>query len=166
MLPGVSRFAWILLLPLITGLGWGRPVQASSWERIGTYLRLIQSAGVEALVAKDCPHGLLGAFHEGRQALLLCGNNLPDDPAYIWVVLAHESAHVMQFCKGGPLMPPAVLGAGMNAARRREPNAFHELKLYHSSQHHVEAEARLVQALPPDQVQALFTQHCANRLDR
>ena len=166
VLPGVSRFAWILLLPLITGLGWGRPVQASSWERIGTYLRLIQSAGVEALVAKDCPHGLLGAFHEGRQALLLCGNNLPDDPAYIWVVLAHESAHVMQFCKGGPLMPPAVLGAGMNAARRREPNAFHELKLYHSSQHHVEAEARLVQALPPDQVQALFTQHCANRLDR
>ena len=93
--------------------------------------------------------GLLGAFHEGRQALLMCGNNLPDDPGYVWVVLAHESAHVMQFCKGGPLMPATVLGAGMDQTNQSaDPWAFHELNKYHSSQHHVEAEARLVQALP------------------
>ena len=114
--------------------------------------------------SNDCPEGLLGAFHEGRQALLMCGNNLPDDPASIWVVLAHESAHVMQFCKGGPLMPAAVLGAGMDQARRTDSQAFRELKLYNSSQHHVEAEARLVQALPPDQVRHLFEKHCAERL--
>ena len=32
------------------------------------------------------------------------------------------------------------------------------------SQHHVEAEARLIQALPAEQVVALFEQHCAQRL--
>ena len=160
------RSALWLMAPLLIALSWGGlPSRASTWDQIGSYLRLIQKTGVEALVANDCPEGLLGAFHEGRQALLMCGNNLPDDPAYIWVVLAHESAHVMQFCRGGPLMPGAVLGAGMDQTRRADPRAFHELNFYHSSQHHVEAEARLVQALPPDQVEYLFRQHCAERLE-
>ena len=164
VLQTVGRSAWWVMAPLLLAMSWGQPLRASSWDEIGSYLRLIQKTGVEALVANDCPQGLLGAFHEERQALLMCGNNLPDDPAYIWVVLAHESAHVMQFCKGGPLMPSAVLGAGMDQTRRSDPQAFHELKLYHSSQHHVEAEARLVQALPPDQVRHLFKKHCAERL--
>jgi len=140
-------------------------VQANTWNRIGSYLRLLKAAGVDALVARDCPNGLLGAFHEGRQALLMCANNLPDDPSYVWVVLAHESAHVMQFCKGGQLMPTALLERGMDQARRRHPGAFHELQLYHASQHHVEAEARLIQQLPPAQVEALFLRHCAKRLN-
>ena len=80
------------------------------------------------------------------------------------MVLAHESAHVMQFCNGGNLMPAAVLSQEVEAARQQDPNPFHELQLYHSSQHHVEAEARLVQALPADQVVALFEKHCAQRL--
>jgi hypothetical protein len=70
---------------------------------------LLKEAGIEALVAQDCPAGLMGAFHQGKQALLMCGNNLQDDPAQVWVVLAHESAHVMQDCKGEYLMPPGLL---------------------------------------------------------
>ena len=50
----------------------GSAVQASTWDRIASYLRLLQRAGVKALVAPDCPLGLLGAFHEGKQALLMC----------------------------------------------------------------------------------------------
>lgn len=149
----------------LAGLGLVAPVQAATWDRIGGYIRLLRRAGVESLVAKDCPDGLLGAFHEGRKVLLMCGNNLPNDPGYVWVVLAHESAHVMQYCKGGPLMPPDLLAGAMDEARRKTPSAFHELKLYHASQHQVEVEARLVQALPPDQVEALFHQHCGHQLD-
>ena len=108
--------------------------------------------------------GLLGAFHKSKQALLMCGNNLPEDPAVVWVVLAHESAHVMQSCNGGNLMPVALLSREVQAARQQDPNPFHELQLYHSSQHHVEAEARLIQALPEEQVVALFEKHCAKRL--
>ena len=49
----------------------GSAVQASTWDRIANYLRLLQRAGVKPLVAPDCPLGLLGAFHEGKQALLM-----------------------------------------------------------------------------------------------
>jgi len=155
-----------LLLLLVASLLPVASARAATWERIGGYIRLMRRAGVESLVAKDCPDGLLGAFHEGRQVLLMCGNNLPDDPAYVWVVLAHESAHVMQFCNGGPLMPAALLTQEMARVRRVSPDAFHELKLYHASQHRVEVEARLVQALPPDEVEALFYRHCGQRLER
>ncbi len=149
-----------LLLMQLTG----GPVQAATWDRIASYLRLLQRAGVNALVASDCPAGLLGAFHEGKQALLMCGNNLPDDPAIVWIVLAHESAHVMQSCNGGNLMPATLLSREMDQARQRQPDTFQELQLYHTSQHHVEAEARLIQALPPEQVVALFEKHCTKRL--
>ena len=156
-------FGGVLLALLVMHLT-GGAVQASTWDRISSYLRLLQRAGVNALVAPDCPAGLLGAFHEGKQALLMCGNNLPDHPSLVWVVLAHESAHVMQSCNGGNLMPAALLSREVEAARQQDPNPFHELQLYHSSQHHVEAEARLIQALPAEQVVALFEKHCAQRL--
>ena len=58
------------------------------------------------------------------------------------------------------------VSTGMDEARRLQPDAFQDLNLYHSGQHHVEAEARLVQALPPDQVVTLFHTHCASRLDQ
>ena len=51
---------------------------------------------MNAQVEPDYCSGLLGAFHEGNQALLMCGNNLPDKPAIVWVVLANESLHAMQ----------------------------------------------------------------------
>ena len=154
------------LVVLLMTLGLAAPVQATTWNRIAEFLQLIQTTGVEAFVANDCPSGLLGAFHDGRQVILLCGNNLPDDPSPVWVVLAHEAAHVMQSCKGGTLLPPALLSSGMDEARRLQPDAFQDLNLYHSGQHHVEAEARLVQALPPYQVLTLFHTHCASRLDQ
>lgn len=161
----MPRLPWGLLVLFCGFGGVVAPVQASTWDRIAHFLQLIKATGVEALVANDCPPGLLGAFHDGRQVILLCGNNLPDDPAPVWVVLAHEAAHVMQSCKGGPLLPPALLKTGMRTARQHQPDAFQDLNLYQTDLHHVEAEARLVQALPPDQVLALFHTHCASRLE-
>ena len=161
-----GRLSLALLVVLLAGLCPAVPVQASTWDRIGGYIRLLRKAGVKPLVAKDCPQGLLGAFHEGRKVLLMCGNNLPDDPAYVWVVLAHESAHVMQFCNGGPLMPPGLFSQSLDQARRTDPEMFQELQLYHSSQHQLEAEARLVQMLPPVQVEAMFWRHCGDWVNR
>ena len=65
---------------------------------------------------------------------------------------------------GGNLMPVALLNRGVELARQIDPIPFHELHLYRSSHQHVEAEARLIQALPAEQVVALFEQHCAKRL--
>ena len=77
----------LLLAALLSSAG---NAQVTTWDRISRFLSLLQEAGIEALVAQDCPDGLMGAFHQGKQALLMCGNNLQDDPAEVWVVLAHE----------------------------------------------------------------------------
>ena len=165
-MPVIHRLACqgVLALTLVCAGLLGQPAQASSWDQVGRYLRLLRRMNVEALVAKDCPAGLLGAFHEGRRTLLLCGNNLPDDPKVVWVVLAHESVHVMQFCHGGPLMPANLFTHSLDQARHQDPGLFKELKLYHASQHQLEAEARLVQVLPPDQVEALLWRHCGDQI--
>ena len=136
----------LLLAALLSSAGCA---QATTWDRISRYLSLLKEAGIEALVAQDCPAGLMGAFYQGKQALLMCGNNLQDDPAKVWVVLAHVSAHVMQDCKGEYLMPPGLLAQDMDQSRRSHPAAFLELQLYDSSQHHAETEARMLQVLPP-----------------
>ena len=151
---------------MLFGVVIATPLQASSLDQIGRYLSLLRQIDVNALVAKDCPLGLLGAFHQSRRSLLLCGNNLPNDPEAVWVVLAHESAHVMQFCNGGPLMPPGLFSQSLDQARRTDPEMFQELQLYHSSQHQLEAEARLVQMLPPVQVEAMFWRHCGDWVNR
>ena len=161
LMPRSLGWAGLISAALLSSAG---SAQATTWERITCYLSLIKEAGIEALVAQDCPAGLMGAFHQGKQALLMCGNNLQDDPVQVWVVLAHESAHVMQDCKGDYLMPPGLLAQEMDQARRTDPAAFLELQLYDSTQHHAEAEARLVQVLPPTQVEVLFVKYCSKRL--
>lgn len=141
-------------------------VRAESWDRIGRYASLIRRAGTDTMVAKDCPPSLLGAFHSQRNALLLCANNLENDPKQIWVVLAHESAHVMQHCRGGALLADHQVDDALEAIEARSRATFQELRLYHQSQQREEIEARLVQSLPPREVEALFRRFCADRLPR
>ena len=146
--------------------GLAPPVAAESWDRIGRYADLIRQAGTQTLVANDCPPALLGAFHEGRNALLLCANNLANDPGQIWTVLAHESAHVMQHCHSGPLLAVEQLGEARETIRQQSSQALRELRLYPPSQQREELEARLVQGLPAAEVEALFRRFCAERLIR
>ena len=82
----------VLALTLVWAGLLGQPAQAASWDQVGRYLRLLRRMNVEALVAKDCPAGLLGAFHEGRRTLLLCGNNLPDTEAALAEMVAVAGA--------------------------------------------------------------------------
>ena len=140
-------------------------VRAETWERIGRFAGVLRQAGTVTLVARDCPNSLLGAFHATRNALLLCANNLQNDPQEIWEVLAHESAHVMQHCKGGGLLDQGQLDLAMTRIQEESPRLVKELRLYHQSQHRDEVEARLVQGLAPDRVEALFRQFCAERLN-
>ena len=114
MWQSILRSSWFAVVvmgaPLMGASSFGTPVHAQTWADIGNYSTLLRRAGTQTLVAKDCPSGLLGAFHAGRNALLLCSNNLQDDPAQVWTVLAHESAHVMQHCQQGPLLPDHQIG--------------------------------------------------------
>jgi len=160
--------SWYAGLVLALGAMGGlvTPAWAEGWDQIGRYASLIRQAGTQTLVAKDCPSSLLGAFHAGRNSLLLCANNLANDPAQIWTVLAHESAHVMQDCRQGPLLANHQVDAAMARLQSSSPRVFRELRLYHQSQHRDEVEARLVQGLAPDEVESLFRRFCSERLIR
>jgi len=152
-----------LVLALLAPFHPGR-AKADTWDRIGRYAALIRQAGTDTMVAKDCPETLLGAFHAPQNALLLCANNLEDDPLQVWVVLAHESAHVMQHCHGAPLLEDHQVGHALARIEAQSTLAFQELRLYHQSQRRDEIEARLVQGMPPAEVEALFRSFCADEL--
>ena len=158
MWQSILRSSWFVLVLI------GTPVRAQSWTDIGNYSSLLRRAGTQTLVAKDCPSGLFGAFHAGRNALLLCSNNLQDDPAQVWTVLAHESAHVMQHCQQGSLLPDHQIGSALAQLETQSLSSFQELRLYHQSQRRDEIEARLVQGLPMAEVKALFRDFCGERL--
>lgn len=162
--PGRSVASVLVLASLAALVSW--PVRAESWDRIGRYASLIRRAGTATMVAKDCPPSLLGAFHSQRNALLLCANNLENDPKQIWEVLAHESAHVMQHCHGAALLADYQIDEALEAIEARSKTTVQELRLYHQSQRREEIEARLVQILPPQDVEALFRSFCADRLPR
>ena len=170
MWQSVLRSPWFVLVamgaPLIGVTSIGAPVRAQSWADIGDYSSLLRQAGTQTLVAKDCPSGLLGAFHAGRNALLLCSNNLEDDPAHVWTVLAHESAHVMQHCQQGHLLPDHQIDNALVQIEKQSLSSLQELRLYHQSQRRDEIEARLVQGLPMAEVKALFRGFCGDRLRR
>ena len=55
VLQPVDRSAWWVMAPLLVAMSWGQPLRASSWDEIGSYLRLIQQTGLESLVANDGP---------------------------------------------------------------------------------------------------------------
>ena len=155
----IAALSMALVSPLFIGSS-----RAETWDRIGSYAALIRRAGTHTLVAKDCPSALMGAFHPPSNALLLCANNLENDPRQVWVVLAHESAHVMQHCHGGSLIPDHQVGNALARIEAQSGTAFQELRLYHQSQRREEIEARLVQGMPPDEVEALFRSFCFERL--
>jgi hypothetical protein len=161
----VRCWVWLLVVGA-TLSGFGAPGAAESWDRIRRYADLIRQAGTQTLVASDCPPALMGAFHAGRNALLLCANNLANDPLQIWTVLAHESAHVMQDCHQGPLLAEHQLGAARERIREASSQTLRELRLYHPSQHQEELEARLLQGMPADEVESLFRRFCSERLIR
>ena len=162
---GTSWFFLLLMGAPLFGVTWlGSPVRAQSWTDIGEYSSLLRKAGTQTMVAKDCPPGLLGAFHAGRNALLLCSNNLQNDPLQVWTVLAHESAHVMQHCQRGHLLPDHQIDDALAQIEKQSLSSFQELRLYHQSQRRDEIEARLVQGLPMAEVKELFRGFCADRL--
>ena len=148
-------------------LGFGlqaSPARAERLKSIALLAGLLRRAGTETLVARDCPKQLMGAFVFARNAVVLCANNLKDDPERVWETLAHESAHVMQHCRRQPIFERDRLGLDFLLASHQSPELFKAVGQYHPRQHRTEIEARIVQGLPAEEVMNLFRRSCADRL--
>jgi hypothetical protein len=157
------RFAVLLAALLGFGLQ-ASPARAERLKSIALLAGLLRRAGTETLVARDCPKQLMGAFVFARNAVVLCANNLKDDPERVWETLAHESAHVMQHCRRQPIFERDRLGLDFLLASHQSPELFKAVGQYHPSQHRTEIEARIVQGLPAEEVMNLFRRSCADRL--
>lgn len=88
--------------------------------------------------------------------LTICVDNHKGDAAELRDTVLHESVHVAQACKGGPIFTVQSLLPHVN---RYEAN--HVITTYPQQQHHVEIEARVI-AADQDEVYVtnLIKEHC------
>ncbi len=137
---------------------------ASTWSDINDFAELIQSSGTRTLVRKDCPIGLLGAFHSHQNALLICANNIENSPSEVWKVLAHESTHLMQTCNKGLLIKENLPEIYLAKLQKTPDYFITRLNSYKKHYHREEIEAQIIQNLSPNKVRQLFLHFCSHRI--
>jgi hypothetical protein len=147
------------------------PGHAASLEDISTLEGLVNDAGVVTVVADDCPPSHAGFYEldaRGQHRLVLCRNGVDlADLEAVWEVMAHESTHIMQACRGGSVIADTSMPRTFRELRTMAP---HYAKLidrsYPSSDQRLEAEAFWMELQTPDSVISLFRQFCANGVRR
>ena len=136
------------------------PVQARSWAEVDALRWRLERKGVRGSQT-DCQHGLQGAYDSRRNSLVVCRAHR--SPGQVWNTLAHEAAHRMQDCAGGPISKPEYTQTMLSTLRRYSPEDVAALRAYPRRQHRSEIEARYTAQLPPQQVMRLFDRYCGAR---
>ena len=136
------------------------PVQARSWAEVDALRWRLERKGVRGSQT-DCQHGLQGAYDSRRNSLVVCRAHR--SPGQVWNTMAHEAAHRMQDCAGGPISKPEYTQTMLSTLRRYSPEDVAALRSYPRRQHRSEIEARYTAQLPPQQVMRLFDRYCGAR---
>ena len=136
------------------------PVQARSWAEVDALRWRLERNGVR-VSQTDCQRGLQGAYDSRRNRLVVCRAHR--SPGQVWNTLAHEAAHRMQDCAGGPISKPEYTQTMLSTLRRYSPEDVAALRAYPRRQHRSEIEARYTAQLPPQQVMRLFDRYCGAR---
>ena len=136
------------------------PVQARSWADVDALRWRLERNGVRVSQV-DCQRGLQGAYDSRRNNLVVCRAHRT--PGQVWNTLAHEAAHRMQDCAGGPISKPEFTRTMLNTLQRYSPEDVASLRAYPKRQHRSEIEARYTAQLPPQQVMKLFDRYCGAR---
>ena len=130
---------------------------AGSWTDVDALRARLEQNGVR-VTQGDCQRGLQGAYDSRRDVLIVCRAHR--GPVDVWNTLAHEAAHRMQDCAGGPISRREHMQSMVNSLRRYSPQDIASLRAYPRSQHRAEIEARYTAKLPPQQVMHLFDRYC------
>jgi len=152
----VSCLLW-LSLSVLASVG---PVKARSWADVDALRWRLESNGVRVSQA-DCQRGLQGAYDSKRNKLVVCRSHR--SPGQVWNTLAHEAAHRMQDCAGGPISRPEFTSSMLRTLRHHSPEDVASLRAYPRRKHRSEIEARYTAQLPPQQVMKLFDRYCGDR---
>lgn len=128
-----------------------------TWTDVDALRDRLERNGVRVDQSK-CRPGLQGAYNSRRNHLIVCQAHRT--PMQVWNTLAHEAAHRMQDCVGGPLSRPDQIQLMARTLSRYSPEDMASLRAYPRSQHKAEIEARYTAQLPPRQVMQLFDRYC------
>ncbi len=143
-----------------TGLGlWSPEATAGTWSDVDALRFRLEQNGVR-VTQGNCKRGLQGAYDSRRNYLIVCKAHRT--PGQVWNTLAHEAAHRMQDCAGGPISRPEHMQTMFNTLKRYSPQDISSLRAYPRQQHRIEIEARYTAKLPPNQVMQLFDRYCGS----
>jgi hypothetical protein len=162
MLPRPRWLPFVLLLPVF---GVPTPAGGVGIGELRALGGLIRASGTAMIVSDDCPPDHAGYYENdgGRiDRLVICRDAVDlDDVRAVWEVLAHEATHVMQACRGTPVLPDAQMPRTLHELRVVAP---HYAKLidrgYARTDQRLEAEAFWMELQPPALVMALFRSSC------
>ncbi|MFN5117239.1 MAG: hypothetical protein ACK55H_01990 [Cyanobacteriota bacterium] len=162
---------WAVLgaVAIATAGCWLSPVAASTLEDLRQLENLINATGTQTVVSMDCPPDHAGYYENDGQTvdrLVICQKmvDLADVEA-VWEVMAHESTHIMQACRGSHVIEDAQMP---RTVRQLQAFAPHYAKLigesYPTDEQRFETEAFWMELQPPARVIGLFRLHCGKFL--
>jgi hypothetical protein len=149
------------VVALVAGAVGVAPLQARTWQEIDALRDRLESSGVR-VVQGDCPSARLqGLYHAGSDTIVIC--RVHRTPAQVWDTLAHEAAHRMQQCAGGPITRASHTQMMARTLQRHAPAELRTLQAYPPHQRHAELEARYTAKLSGTQVLQLFDRYCGRQ---
>ena len=148
---------WTGLILGLAVLSFPSGAVARTWTDVDALRDRLERNGVRVDQSR-CRPGLQGAYNSRSNHLIVCQAHRT--PIQVWNTLAHEAAHRMQDCVGGPLSRPDQIQLMARTLSRYSPEDMASLRAYPRSQHKAEIEARYTAQLPPRQVMQLFDRYC------
>ena len=121
--------------------------KADSEKDLEELIGLVKQTGTKVLTSSNCEARISGFYlppnKEGTgDRLVFCTNNIDlKDTSALWEVLAHEVAHVMQACAGGPIWKDIYHPRLLRGLKEQAPHYAEILNQYKGEDKLLELEA-------------------------
>lgn len=140
--------------------------KADSEKDLDELIGLVKQTGTKVLTSSNCEAKISGFYlppnKEGAgDRLVFCTNNIDlKDTSAVWEVLAHEVAHVMQACNGGPIWKDIYHPRLLRGLKEQAPHYADILSQYKGEDKLMELEAFDMELKTAREVKELFVDIC------
>jgi hypothetical protein len=140
--------------------------KADSEKDLEELIGLVKQTGTKVLTSSNCEARISGFYlppnKEGTgDRLVFCTNNIDlKDTSALWEVLAHEVAHVMQACAGGPIWKDIYHPRLLRGLKGQAPHYAEILNQYKGEDKLLELEAFDMELKTAREVKELFVNLC------
>tara|TARA_R100001082_G_scaffold308_1_gene138 strand:+ start:2008 stop:2529 length:522 start_codon:yes stop_codon:yes gene_type:complete len=151
-----------ILISAIVAFSFTLPVQAATWELVGKLVKKVEATGTK-VIYKECSNGSAGEYTYGNNIdqLVVCTDLTNMNSAnHLWETIVHESTHVMQVCRGGPILPIHYNPRMIRELKLFAPHYIDMLEDYDDSHRDLEIEAFWMELQLPSSVFHLMDKNC------